>query len=77
MPAVPLHYLGGLTAPFARPTGTVVAGVFKKIVEIIDAIRKNDPLKKLFLASFEGRILCIVLGTGYFALGPSVCLKTV
>ena len=28
MPAVPLHYLSGLTAPFARPTGTVVAGVF-------------------------------------------------
>ena len=30
MPAVPLHYLSGLTAPFARPTGTVVAGVFNR-----------------------------------------------
>lgn len=32
MPAVPLHYLSGLTAPFARPTGTVVAGVFSQRV---------------------------------------------
>lgn len=32
MPAVPLHYLSGLTAPFARPTGTVVAGVFRDIL---------------------------------------------
>ena len=46
MPAVPLHYLSGLTAPFARPTGTVVAGVFKNSKAAIG----YDYCNKLFAA---------------------------
>lgn len=40
MPAVPLHYLSGLTAPFARPTGTVVAGVFKNGDDVL-TVKEN------------------------------------
>ena len=46
MPAVPLHYLSGLTAPFARPTGTVVAGVF--IRELTPTI-VNEFVKKIIV----------------------------
>ena len=54
MPAVPLHYLSGLTAPFARPTGTVVAGVFK-----LSIARSGGTLKKV-LESYKKKDLLIL-----------------
>ena len=50
MPAVPLHYLSGLTAPFARPTGTVVAGVFKQGNE-------NGPFRHVAYDAEDGSVL--------------------
>ena len=34
--------------------------------------KTNRPSKEAALASFEGRFLCIILGTGYFVTDPSV-----
>lgn len=42
MPAVPLHYLSGLTAPFARPTGTVVAGVFSRWEDMTERLEQEQ-----------------------------------
>ena len=60
MPAVPLHYLSGLTAPFARPTGTVVAGVFTRSKANIRAelflLAMAFDLKKLWMKREQGRL---------------------
>ena len=75
MPAVPLHYLSGLTAPFARPTGTVVAGVFTLGEDraIIVLYQPEAQTYEFACANFFGA--CLGMGTDNDSYNPELKAK--
>ena len=74
MPSVPLHYLSGLTAPFARPTGTVVAGA-----QNIFFAQLADPAVTHFATAgtwcFTGEFVLYIFGFPGAALAMYRCAK--